>query len=325
MTARRLGGRGLRAGARAGAARRPRRRVRLAAHGGAGAAVASDILKRAHGVNALSVVHKASAALALRGFAPIVGSFGERTVNGRNHSRGADRAAGARAVDRTRPPGPRPAPWPPPQGNRHYAPTPSTLGDETHSQRGRAAGRELPAVSPVPVPLPAPAAASKDDSVAAGTAPAPDTAAAPAAAPVPAPAAAHTRSEAPPPAAHAAQTGRIGQRGRQRRRRCVAGAARQLRQPQQRRATRAAGAGAGLHGERLAGQQRAAPVPGAGGAGTRSRRGHAAAGETAGGRPHRFDRAEVGRGTRDAFLRQPGRSLVQSAPRGADRGHERLQ
>ena len=149
-------------------------------------------------------MHKASAALALRGFVPIVGSSVKERLTGAvilvalivllvpelltGPIRSAPRAMASAAGE-------------PPL--RSYT---ITLGDETtHSKPAEPQGAS-PAVSPVPVPLPAPAAASKDDSVVAGTPPAPDSAAAVAAAPVPAPAAAHTRSEAPPPAAHAAKS-----------------------------------------------------------------------------------------------------------------------
>lgn len=152
-------------------------------------------------------MHKASAALALRGFVPIVGTSVKERLTGAiilvalivllvpelltGPIRSAPRAMASAAGE-------------PPL--RSYT---ITLGDETHSKPAEPQGA-TPAVSPVPVPLPAPAAASKDDSVAADTAPAPDTAPAAAAAPVPAPAAAHARSEAPPPAAHAAKPAASG-------------------------------------------------------------------------------------------------------------------
>jgi cell division septation protein DedD len=152
-------------------------------------------------------LHKASAALALRGFVPIVGTSVKERLTGAiilvalivllvpelltGPIRSAPRAMASAAGE-------------PPL--RSYT---ITLGDETHSKPAEPQGA-TPAVSPVPVPLPAPAAASKDDSVAAGTVPAPDPAAAAAAAPVPAPAAAHARSEAPPPAAHAAKPAASG-------------------------------------------------------------------------------------------------------------------
>jgi cell division septation protein DedD len=152
-------------------------------------------------------LHKASAALALRGLVPIVGISVKERLTGAiilvalivllvpelltGPIRSAPRAMASAAGE-------------PPL--RSYT---ITLGDEAHSKPAEPQGAS-PAVSPAPVPLPTPAAASKDDNGVAGTQPAPDTAVA-AAAPVPAPPAAHTRSEAPsPPAAHAAKPAAAG-------------------------------------------------------------------------------------------------------------------
>jgi uncharacterized membrane protein required for colicin V production/cell division septation protein DedD len=184
-----------------------------------------------------------------------------------------------------------------------------TLGDEAHSKPAEPQGASA-AVSPAPVPLPTPAAPSKDDTVVAGTPPAPDTAAVVAAAPVPTPPAATTRSKRA--SGPRRETRSFGARSHRDGRR-VAG---QLGSFASRsNAERLAQQLKGRAGQRLAGQQRRHLYRVRWGRYTTTASRHAAAGETAGGRPLRFDRAEVGAGR---VTRSPAtRALLYNPPRGA--------
>src|SRR6202521_4440092 len=181
------------------------------------------------------------------------------------------------------------------------------LADDTHS-RSAAATASGPQ-QPTSLSVAQPAAAES---------PPPASRAAPRAPPAP-PAPAPPPRRAAPADAGEERAGerRSGERSEQRRRgfRRVDGAARQLRQPHERRTPGAAGQGRGLQGERLPGQLRTAAVPGAGRPGARPRGGDAAGGEVAGRGSQWRHRAEVaGRVTR--CVGNACDALVQFAPRG---------
>src|ERR1700674_4067516 len=190
------------------------------------------------------------------------------------------------------------------------------LADDTHSRSAAATASGPQQPTSLSVAQPAAAESPPPASSAAPRAPQAPPAAPPPDAPPP-PAAGPPRRAAPADAGEErAGERRSGERSEQRRRgfRRVDGAARQLRQPHERRTPGAAGQGRGLQGERLPGQLRTAAVPGAGRPGARPRGGDAAGGEVAGRGSQWLDRAEVaGRVTR--CVGNACDALVQFAPR----------
>ena len=232
----------------------------------------------------------------------MVGGLGERTADGRDHSRGADRVIGARAVDRT---------------DRRCAAcrghgviargTAITLLH--HQARGadaqsRSAGPHSGPEQPAPLSTPAAGSAAPQPSAAAEettSSPAPPPAATMAPATHTPPAAAE--AAAPPPAAAEGSGSYVR-------------TARQFCEPAQRRPARPAGPRPGIHGECVAGQLRA-PVPCAGRTGARSQRGLRARAAATRSRAQWHDRPAVAAGV--CVTRCSGSvrgALVQSAPRG---------
>ncbi len=247
------------------------------------------------------VPRAASAVLALRGLAPIVGGLVKERLTGaiilvalivllvpeflRGPVKSAPRTVAASAEE-------------PPL--RSYT---INLGDDAHARDAAAQPQ-----SATPQPLPSAAAATPAAAVGAGRY-------------------AHARRGTPDPdtgAGRAAQTehGAIGRRRTASRgcraERCLDGADGELRQPRQRRAPGASAEGAGIQRERFAGHGRPSPLPGAGGSGARSRRRQGAAGETQGRRPRRLGGAEIAAGASvTRALGNPQRLLYN--PRRADR------
>src|ERR1700733_679574 len=201
----------------------------------------------------------------------------------------------------------------PPAEGPPFLPYPIKLGDEA---RARSAA---PAASGPAQPAPLTASAAADPP---GTAAAP----APAAAPGPGGGLPDARRAGGACCGHdAARAARAGSAASGRARResrgqrawhRLGGPARHLREPRERRAAGAQGARAGLHGERVAGQRRAAAVPGARRSGGGSPRGRAARTAPARERPQRRDRAALGAAVPvTGSSGNAGGALVQSAPR----------